>query len=89
MPVRYNNTYKVKHKDLADQVAMVSMRYDHLIAIANVLEDIHREAEITPTDHDYPLKDYPAADLQEVHTEIRNTAINCALSLETMHESQG
>lgn len=80
---KYNSTYKIKHESLKEQVVMVSMTYEQVIATANVLEDLHTLLDSPDTIHDYPVQD-----VEEIHTAIRNAMVNCKISLEMMYESK-
>lgn len=86
---RYNDSYKVKHDALTSQNVMVKMSYSELLLVANALEDLHREADIAIkfTDQEIPMHGYPAAELEPAHRVIRDRFVNCALSLEAMHEA--
>jgi hypothetical protein len=83
---RYNHYYKPSSSDpkLLDEQVMVPMTYGALVAIVNALDDLHQEAG----KKDGRLEEYPADEMEPIHTEIVGRIIPCLKSLEAFHASK-
>ena len=84
--IKYNETYKPLSPEIETNMALVSLSYAHLQAIANVLYDLHRELDKPEAGR---LADYPADSVKVLHQDIHNAMVNCFMSLEAVHKARG
>ena len=85
----FNKTHRTTLKKGATQeTAMFSITHEHALAIANVLEDIHIIHCMSKNPDNFKkIEGYPAEELSELHSEIRDTMVNIYKSLEAKHLS--
>lgn len=77
----YNQKYKLNPKVIGS-VASVNMRYENLVALANLIQDVHLELA-KPEDERF--HNYPITLVESAHQEIHDACVNAFMSLEVAH----
>lgn len=77
-PTTYNSMYKTK-KECIGRPVSVCLTYERIVAIANVLHDLHSELDKPQNER---FKNYPQKELEPLHQEIHDACVNATLSME-------
>jgi len=74
----YNSEFIAK-PELIGRAVSVNFRYENLVAIANLLTDLHKELD---KPEGVRFLQYPQKTLEPVHQDIHNMCVNVILSIE-------
>ena len=66
------------HQSMIGKVVSLNVRYEHVLAIANVLHDLHKELDKSKN----RFIDYPEKEMQPLHQEIHDMCVNVAITME-------
>lgn len=82
----YNHAHTMKESVKPDTYAGLSLPYEAVSRIINILEDLHFQMQRPPQER---FIDYPIHDFEAIDTFIRDNMVNLAISLETRAISEG